>query len=145
MSSDWMFNGDISSGRVKCHGRGDLVRGKNMDWARVDGDKATLQKLILYFAIPPGEIVNDPGVGCCLHNELFNKTTKANLALLRVKLDAELKRQLPELGVQYIEIKKLDNNSISLKIVGYATWLLQVSRDDLMDISLLDVFSGGSS
>lgn len=139
-----MFNGDLSSGRLKCHGSGDLVRGKNMDWATVSGDAAKLQKLILYFAIPPGEVVNDPNLGCCLHTELFNKMTQGNLALIRVKMEAELKEQLPELGIQYIEVRMIDKNSISLKIIGYNTWFLQVSRDDLMDISLLDVFGGAS-
>ena len=66
MPSDWMFNHDLSSGRLKCHGNGDIVRGKNMDWARVEGPEYVKQKLFLYFAIPPGEIINDPEVGCCL-------------------------------------------------------------------------------
>lgn len=145
MPSDWMFNHDLSSGRLKCHGNGDLVRGRNMDWARVEGSEYVKQKLFLYFAIPPGEIINDPEVGCCLHNELFNKNTKKNLAIIRIKLESELQKQLPELGVHNIEVRSADKDSITLKVIGYSTWMFQIHRNDLVDLRMLDVFGGGAA
>ncbi len=146
MGSDWMFNGRLEAGRVKCHGGGDLVRGKNMDWDRIDGDEALLQKLILYFAIPPGEMLNEGNIGCCLHSALFEKLTPDNLALIKILLESELREQIPEIGVQYVEISANETkDGVNLMIVGYNTWLLSISREDLLDINLLDAFSSGVS
>ena len=80
--SDWKFNGRIDSGRVRCHGSGDFVRGQNRDWARVTGNNYVLQKLILYFAIPKGEVINAPEIGCCLHEYLFAPLTPTNIYLI---------------------------------------------------------------
>ena len=143
MGSDWRYNNDTRPGRVRCHGRGDIVRGKNMDWARVSGDAYLLQKLIIYFALPPGELINDPGVGCCLHEMLFLSLTDSNLAMIRVMMTDELRRQIPELGVQYVEVSAADTkDAITLKIQGYNEWVFNISREDLIDINLLDVFGG---
>ena len=141
--SDWKFNADTRPGRVRCHGRGDIVRGKNMDWARVSGDSYLLQKLIIYFALPPGELLNDPEVGCCLHEMLFLPLTDSNLAMIRVVMTDELRTQIPELGVQHVEVSATDTkDAIMLKIMGYNQWIFNICRDDLIDINLLDVFGG---
>ena len=141
--SDWRFNNDTRPGRVLCHGRGDIVRGKNMDWDRVYGEDYLRQKLIIYFAIPPGEVINDPEVGCSLHKFIFMPLTPDNLVLIRVVMEYELKNQLPELGTQFVEVLAAeDKNSIKLTIYGYNTWIFNISRENLIDINLLDVFSG---
>lgn len=145
MPSDWEFNGRIEAGRVRCHGSGDLVWGKNRDWSRVSGQKAVVQKLILYFAIPKGELLNDPGIGCCLHNYLFDRVTDTTLVNIMNEMEYELKNQIPELGLQRVMASMSDTkDAVKLQIVGFNTWMLNVSRSDLMDINLIDVFQGAS-
>jgi phage baseplate assembly protein W len=117
--------------------------GANRDWARVSGDEAILQKLILYFGIPKGELLNDPNIGCCLHNYIFDKLTDGTLFMLQNEMEYELKQQIPELGVHRVEAEASGtHDSVKLTIVGYQTWLLTVGRDDLLDLNLLDVFGG---
>ncbi len=119
--------------------------GPNRDWARVSGDEAALQKLILYFAIPKGELLNDPNIGCCLHNYIFDRLTDNSLYMLQNEMEYELKQQIPELGVHRVEAEAAGTkDSVKLTIVGYQTWLLTVSRNDLLDLNLLDVFGGAS-
>jgi len=114
-----------------------------MDWDRVFGADYLKQKLIIYFAIPPGEVINDPEVGCSLHKFIFMPLTPDNLVLIRVVMEYELKNQLPELGTQFVEVLAAeDKNSIKLTIYGYNTWIFNISRENLIDINLLDVFSG---
>jgi len=114
-----------------------------MDWARVSGDAYLLQKLIIYFALPPGELINDPEVGCCLHEMLFLPLTDSNLAMIRVVMTDELRTQIPELGVQHVEVSATDTkDAIMLKIMGYNQWIFNICREDLIDINLLDVFGG---
>ena len=114
--------------------------GVNRDWARVTGNEAILQKLILYFAIPKGELLNDPGIGCCLHTYIFDKITDTTLVNIMNEMDYELKVQIPELGLNRVIASMADAESVKLQIIGYNTWLLKVSRSDLMDLNLLDVF-----
>ena len=119
--------------------------GPNRDWARVDGPAAVLQKLILYFAIPKGELLNDPNIGCCLHNYLFDKLTDTTLYMLQNEMEYELKQQIPELGVHRVKAEASSTqDSVKLTILGYQTWLLNMSRNDLIDLNLLDVFGGVS-
>lgn len=138
--TDWKFNGRIEAGRVRCHGAGDIVSGKNRDWARVSGVAAILQKFILYFAIPKGEVIDEPDIGCCLHNYIFAKLTDTTLYLLQMEMTAELKVQIPEMGVQKVTAEKYDEETVKLTIMGYSTWVLLASRSDLLDINIIDVF-----
>lgn len=141
MSSDWKFNGRIESGRVRCHGSGDLVFGPNRDWARVSGPAAILQKFVLYFAIPKGEVINEPDIGCCLHNYIFDKLTDTTLYLLQMEMAAELKKQIPEMGVQRVTAERgSDKETVKLTVMGVNTWILLASRSDLLDINIIDVF-----
>jgi phage baseplate assembly protein W len=141
LSSDWKFNGKIEAGRVRCHGAGDLLFGANRDWARVSGAEATIQKFILYFAIPKGEVINEPDMGCCLHNYIFATLTDTTLYLLQMEMAAELKIQIPEMGVQRVTAERTeDKESVKLTVMGYNTWILRVSRSDLLDINIIDVF-----
>jgi len=120
------------------------VWGANRDWARISGAAAILQKLILYFAIPKGEVIDEPTVGCCLHNYLFDKLTDNTICLLEMEMADELKSQIPELGVHKVSAEQTDTESVKLTITGYSTWLLNISREDLLDINLLHVFGGAS-
>jgi len=55
----------------------------------------------------------------------------------------ELRTQIPELGVQMVEVSAADTkDAITLKIFGFNQWIFSISRDDLIDINLLDVFGG---
>ena len=115
--------------------------GVNRDWARVTGKEAILQKLILYFGIPKGELLNDPGIGCCLHNYIFDKVTDTTLVNIMNEMEYELKVQIPELGLNRVVATAADTkDAVKLQIMGYSTWLLTVSRSDLLDLNLLDVF-----
>jgi phage baseplate assembly protein W len=127
---------------VTCHGAGDLVKGPNCDWARISGAPAILQKLIIFFAITKGEVINAPDVGCCLHNYLFDKLTENNLLMMAMELEYDLKRQIPELGVQNVKATKgKTKDTVSLTILSRTgTLILQVSRDELLDINLLNEF-----
>jgi phage baseplate assembly protein W len=141
LSSDWKFNGRLEAGRVRCHGTGDLLFGSNRDWARVSGNAAILQKFILYFAIPKGEVINEPNIGCCLHNYIFDKLTDTTLYLLQMEMAAELKEQIPEMGVQRVKAEKAeDKETVKLTVMGYNTWILLASRSDLLDINIINVF-----
>jgi phage baseplate assembly protein W len=145
LSSDWKFNGRLEAGRVRCHGAGDLVFGANRDWARVSGNAAILQRFILYFAIPKGEVINEPNMGCCLHNYIFDKLTDTELYLMQMEMAAELQAQIPEMGVQRVKAERTgDRDSVKLTVIGYNTWILSFSRDDLLDLNILDVFGGAS-
>jgi hypothetical protein len=74
---------------------------------------------------------------------LFLSLTDSNLAMIRVMMTDELRRQIPELGVQYVEVSAADTkDAITLKIQGYNEWVFNISREDLIDINLLDIFSG---
>jgi len=60
-----------------------------------------------------------------------------------VVMEYELKKQLPELGTQFVEVSAAkDKNSIKLTIYGYNTWIFNISRENLLDINLIDVFNG---
>jgi phage baseplate assembly protein W len=143
ITSDWKFNGDLRNGRVRCHGAGDLVRGMNRDWARVSGIDAIIQKLQLYFAIPKGELLNEPTIGCCLHNKLFDKVTETTCIDISMEMEYELKDQIPELGLQrVIASMSTTKDAVNLQIMGFYTWILLVSRSDLLDINFIDVFGG---
>lgn len=144
IATDWKFNFRLDAGRVRCHGAGDIVWGTNRDWARTSGAAALLQKLVIYFAIPKGEVIGDPELGCCLHNYLFDKLTENTRVLMEMEMEHELKSQIPELGVHKVSAEKTDSGSVKLTILGYNTWLFNVSREDLLDINLLDVFGGAS-
>jgi phage baseplate assembly protein W len=130
---------------VRCHGAGDLVFGPNRDWARVSGNAAILQKLVLYFATPKGEVINEPDLGCCLHRYVFDKLTSTTLYLIQAEMEAELEDQIPELGVQRVRASRVDKESVRLEIIGYSTWLLTVSRSDLLDLNIIDVFQGATA
>ena len=115
--------------------------GVNRDWARVIGNEAILQKLILYFGIPKGELLNDPDIGCCLHNYIFDKVTDTTLVNIMNEMEYELKVQIPELGLNRVVATAADTkDAVKLQIIGYSIWLLTVSRSDLLDLNLLDVF-----
>ena len=116
------------------------MRGQNRDWARVSGDHYVLQKLILYFAIPKGEVINAPEIGCCLHEYLFAPLTATNIFMIESTMESEIGQQIPELGIHSVSAEKIDELSVKLRIVGYKTWLIQVSRSDLLDLNLIDVF-----
>lgn len=145
MASDWRFNFDLTNGRVRCHLKGDIVRGLNQDWARISGAAYLLQKLVIYFAIPKGEIINEPNMGTCLHNYIFDKITSTVLSRIEVEMEAELQEQIPELGVNYVTAEFYDQTktAIKLSIVGFNTWIFQIFREDLLDINLIDIFGGG--
>jgi hypothetical protein len=99
--------------------------------------------MALYFAIPKGEVLNDPNVGCCLHNYIFDKNTDERLVVLEIEMTQELLDQIPELGLHKIDASRgITKDSIKLKIVGFNTWIFNVTRNDLIDISLVDVFGG---
>ena len=110
----------------------------------MSGNAYLLQKLIIYFAIPKGEVIDDPDVGCCLHNYLFDGLTDSTIAELENKMEAELQRQIPEIGVHRVTAKIKDSESVQITILGFNTWLLNVSREDLLDINLIDIFGGSS-
>jgi len=91
-------------------------------------------------------MLNEGNIGCCLHSALFEKLTPDNLALIKILLESELREQLPEIGVQYVDISANETkDGVNLMIVGYNTWLLSISREDLLDINILDAFSSGVS
>jgi hypothetical protein len=145
LPSDWKFNGRLEAGRVRCHGAGDFVFGANRDWARVSGNAALVQKFVLYFAIPKGEVINEPNMGCCLHNYIFSKLTATELYLMQMEMAAELQVQIPEMGVQRVKAERTnDKDSVKLTVLGYNTWILSISRNDLLDLNILDVFGGAS-
>lgn len=125
---------------MRCHGAGDLLFGPNRDWARVSGAAATVQKFIIYFAIPKGEVIDEPDLGCCLHNYIFAKSTDTTLYLLQMEMATELQKQIPEMGVQRVMAEKYDEETVKLTVMGYNTWVLLASRSDLLDINIIDVF-----
>ena len=53
-----------------------------------------------------------------------------------------MKNQIPELGLQRVIASMTDTkDAVKLQIIGFNTWMLNVSRSDLMDINLVDVFA----
>jgi phage baseplate assembly protein W len=126
-----------------CHGSADIMWGPNRDWARVSGNAYLLQKLKIFFMIPKGELLNEPDVGCCLYRYEFDKLTDSTLVELRMELEYDLKSQLPELGVHQVAAEKLDNGSVKLQIIAQNGVIpLLISRDDLLNVDLLDNFGG---
>lgn len=84
-------------------------------------------------------------MGCCLHNYIFDKLTDTELYLMQMEMAAELQAQIPEMGVQRVRSERTsDRDSVKLTVMGYNTWILRVSRDDLLDLNILDVFGGAS-
>ncbi len=141
MPTDWMLNWSGKSGRIRCHQDADLVWGKNRDWSRVSGDDYLLQKLKLYFGIPHGEVLNDPSIGCCLHNYLFDTLTSESLLAMGAELEYELKDQLPELGVQSVYVAAEGTNAVRLRIDARdRSYIIPVSKEDLLAFSLIDTF-----
>lgn len=127
---------------MTCHGAGDIVRGTNCDWARVAGNRAVLQKLVILFAITKGEVINAPDVGCSLYNYIFASATDENLLLMGIELEHDLKKQIPELGVMSVKaVKGKTKDTVSLIVLTRTeTLMLEVSRDELLDINLLNEF-----
>ncbi|OPY54695.1 MAG: hypothetical protein A4E48_00274 [Methanosaeta sp. PtaU1.Bin060] len=141
MPSDWRGNFDLRSGRVKCHDSFDLVWGPNRDWARCSGDIYRLQKIFLFLAIPQGEVLNEPTMGCCLHNYIFKKMTDTTICELQIKLEQELKTQLSDLGIMSVNVARNAQNSggVNIKITGKDfSYLLQAHGDDLLTLNLLE-------
>ena len=131
---------------MKCHEAGDFVMGGNRDWARVTGNEALDQKLIIYFGIPKGELLNDPEIGCCLHAYQFDKLTDTTLVNIMNEMEHELKVQIPELGLhRVIASRSKVKDAVKLQILGYNTWILNINRNDLLDIGMLDIFGNGSN
>jgi len=137
-----MFNGKVESGRVQCHGSGDIVSGPNCDWARVSDVKYILQKLVLYFSLPKGEVVGEPNIGCCLYEYLFSKLDPETLCEVEIRLESEIQQQIPELNTQMVSVYSLDRDSIRVKIVGFGTWILDVFQNDLLSINLANILKG---
>jgi len=144
IATDWRLNAEqaLNSGRVRCHGAADLVWGPGRDWARVSGKLQLVQKLIIWAAITKGEIINEPELGCCLHNYLFAKLTESSMLELQMELEYDLKNQLPELGVQSISVAQSGADAVNITILSseLGKFLLQASREDLLNINLVDSF-----
>jgi hypothetical protein len=141
--TDWLGNFDLKSGRVRCHGNFKILWGPNRDWARTSTNiQYLLQKLVIFFAIPKGEVINDPGIGCCLHRYLFDKQTSSTLVELRSELEYDLKNQLPELGVKSVktQVNKQNRDAVDIQLLSDKfSLLLSASRDDILNIDLLNV------
>ncbi len=130
---------------MRCHGSADIVQGQNRDWARVSGNQYLIQKLKLFMMIPKGEVINEPDMGCCLYSYLFDKLTAQRLVELRMELEYDLKNQLPELGVYSVQATTNQGGIVNIQIQSRTgTWLLEASRDELLDIDLLNVFGGST-
>jgi hypothetical protein len=57
------------------------------------------------------------------------------------EMEYELKVQIPELGVHRVLAATTDTrDAVMLQIIGYSTWSLAFSRNDLLDQNLLDIF-----
>ncbi len=94
--------------------------------------------------IPKGEVINEPDLGCCLYRYEFDKLTESTLVELRMELEYDLKNQLPEMGVQQVIVQQKPREAVSIQIQSRTgIWLLDASRDDLLNVDLLDVFGGG--
>ncbi len=140
VGSDWALNVDGLGGRVRCHGSADIVAGPNMDWARVSGDAYALQKLKIYFLIPKGEVINDPEVGCCLHEYIFDRLTVESMLALENDLLSELQAQLPELGATSVRVTKETEDSLRVVINGpNATMILNAL--ELAQAAFVDTFA----
>ncbi len=95
--------------------------------------------------IPKGEVINEPDMGCCLYSYLFDKLTAQRLMELRMELEYDLKNQLPELGVYSVQAITNQGGIVNIQIQSRTgTWLLEASRDELLDIDLLNVFGGST-
>ena len=132
---------------MTCHGRGDLVLGPNRDWARVGGKAAIIQKLVLFFSIEKGSWPGEPDLGCCLHTHLFDKLTNESLCSIGMELQYDLQKQIPELKVQIVEASRISRAGGDVRITiysAYGTWIMDVGRDELSDINLLDEFGVAS-
>jgi hypothetical protein len=55
-------------------------------------------------------------------------------------MESEIGSQIPELGVHKVMVTKIDDLSVKLQIIGYTTWIIQVTRKDLLDLNIIDVF-----
>ncbi|OPY52704.1 MAG: hypothetical protein A4E48_00993 [Methanosaeta sp. PtaU1.Bin060] len=144
MPTDWMLNFRSLQGRTTCHGDGDIVWGKNRDWARISGNAYLLQKLKIFLLIPKGEIINSPDLGCCLWSYQFDKLTASELVRMRLELLHDLQKQLPELGVQSVAVARnlQDRGAVDIQITSRTgDWIFNVNREDLADVGLTDVFN----
>jgi hypothetical protein len=111
----------------------------------VSGNAQLVQKLIIWAAITKGEIINEPELGCCLHNYLFGKLTETAMLELQMELEYDLKNQLPELGVQSVVVLQdgQGKDAVNIQILSseLGKFLLQASREDLLNINLVDSFT----
>jgi len=115
--------------------------GANRDWARAGGKSAIIQKLVLFFNIPKGEVINEPDLGCSLLSRIFDKLTQSSLYELAMELEYDLKRQIPELGVQIVRAEPNGAGTVRLTIYSAAgNWVLDANRDELIDVNLLEEF-----
>lgn len=143
MSSDWLMN-FVGEGRVRCHGAGDIKAGTNRDWARVSGNAATIQKLKIWASIPKGEVINDPEIGCCLHNYIFAKMTVEEMLAARNEVEYDLRTQLPELGIYSVELTKDQsrNDTINIKLLTRdQSFILYLGQSDLNSLDLVNRFT----
>lgn len=89
--------------------------------------------------------MGQPEMGCCLHNYLFDRITSSSLVEMQTVMTAELQDQIPELGVHMVQAERSAyKDSVRLIIEGHDTWIFDVSRDDLLEISLLEAIRGVS-
>ena len=143
MSSDWLLN-FVGSGRVRCHGAGDIKSGKNRDWSRVSGDAAVIQKLKIWASVPKGEVCNDPDVGCCLYKYIFAQMTTDEILAARNELLYDLNKQLPELDVYSVQITKEigRNDTLNIKLLTQnQTITLALGQSDLNSLDLANRFA----
>ncbi|MHB8118664.1 MAG: hypothetical protein ACYDHX_08065 [Methanothrix sp.] len=128
---------------MSCHGGGDIVMGTNRDWARVTGHRAILQKIALLFAIPRGELINSPDIGCTLQSHLGDKLTDMSLIELSMELEQDLKNQIPELFVHTVTAERGSNkNEVRLTIDSpLGLMVFGIDRDELLNMNLIDSFT----
>jgi len=89
-------------------------------------------------------MIDEPEVGCCLHNYIGARLTEETRVLIEMEMEYELKNQIPELGVHKVSAQRADGDSIKLTILGYNTWIFNISREDLSALNLYDIFGGAS-
>lgn len=142
LEHDFKFNLDLRSGYIRCHGSGDLVNTPDGDFALTETyEEYLLQRLIIWLATPKGEVPNDPDVGCVLHDFLFEKQTNATVYALAKQLEYDAKKQFPDLGLIYIDIKTININTIAITFFTQNELVKLIVNNDEYRETLNDVIN----
>jgi hypothetical protein len=132
---DLKTNLRFEEGYVKCHSTLDLELTSSGDLALVEGVDNTRQRLLLWFATPPGERLN-PNIGCPWYNYQHKKNTESNLRELAGVMRYSLEQHFPDFKIRNVVLTRIDPFVVYADMtIGYESLRFLFSSPDIVELN----------